>query len=141
MQTRPINPPNLCKPVGFAHGTLVETRELATLYLGGQCAYDRSGLMLAEGDLVGQLRHALENVGEVLKACGMRYQHLVQLNLYLLSRDDYAAARKEFGLVWRELCGTHYPAMAMFMVAGLYDPKALIEVQGIAVAARGTQGD
>ncbi len=62
----------------------------------------------------------------------MEFTDVVQLNLYVRSRDDYAAARREFGQVWRKYCGKHYPAMAMFMVASLYDPDALIEIQGIA---------
>jgi hypothetical protein len=57
---------------------------------------------------------------------------IVQLNFYVLNRNDYAHARREFGRVWKSLCGRHYPAMAMFQVVSLYDPLALIEIQGIA---------
>jgi enamine deaminase RidA (YjgF/YER057c/UK114 family) len=56
----------------------------------------------------------------------------VQLNFYVTSRDDYAAARKSIGAVWRRHCDKHYPGMAMFEVVSLFDPEARIEVQGIA---------
>lgn len=130
----PINPPTLVKPVGFAHGWLVvdDTGRRRTLYLAGQCGYDREGKIVAVGDLVGQLDKAMANVGEVLSAAGLAFPDLVQLNFYVTSRDDYTTARKAFGDVWRRYCSQHYPAMALFMVAGLFDPQAVIEIQGIA---------
>jgi enamine deaminase RidA (YjgF/YER057c/UK114 family) len=129
---RPINPPDLAPPVGFAHGWLVDSGDVRTLYLAGQCAYGPTGPIRHKGDLVAQMELAMRNVGVVLRAAGLAYEDLVQLNFYVTSRDDYAASRRAFGRVWRELCGRHYPAMAMFMVSSLFDPDARIEIQGIA---------
>lgn len=132
MSKRAINPPTLCDPIGFAHAWLVESGGQRTLYLAGQCGYDRAGTVRAPGDLVAQTDHALANIGEVLTAADMDFADVVQLNFFVLSRHDYATARRALGEVWRRHCGKHYPAMALFMVAGLFDPAALIEVQGIA---------
>jgi enamine deaminase RidA (YjgF/YER057c/UK114 family) len=132
MGKRPINPSDLAPPIGFAHGWLVDAGGARTLYLAGQCAFDASGRMQCPGDLVGQLALAMRNIGAVLRDAGMRYEDLVQLDFYVINRNDYATTRREFGRVWRELCGRHYPAMAMFMVGGLFDPEARIEIQGIA---------
>lgn len=129
---RPINPADLAEPVGFAHGWLVEGSDTATLYLAGQCAYDQAGAMQREGDLAGQLECAMRNIGSVLRDSGMSFDDVVQLNFFVLSRHDYATARREFGRIWKELCGRHFPAMALFQVGALYDPLALIEIQGIA---------
>lgn len=129
---RAINPSTLAEPIGFAHAWLVEQGGGRTLYLAGQCAYAKEGPIRCRGDLVGQLRVAMENLGAILREADMGYGDIVQLNFYVTSRDDYAAARRAFGKVWKELCGRHYPAMAMFMVASLFDPDALLEVQGIA---------
>ena len=62
----------------------------------------------------------------------MEFADVVQLNFFVRSRDDYALARREFGKIWRKHCDRHYPARAMFMVQGLFDVEALIEIQGIA---------
>ncbi len=132
MSKRAINPTELAPPVGFAHGWLVEHGEARTLYLAGECGYDRAGIVVQPGDLVGQLDLALQNIGLVLRDAGMTFADVVQLNFYVTSRDDYATARKEFGRVWRQHCGKHYPGMAMFQVVSLFDPEARIEVQGIA---------
>ena len=132
MSKRAINPADLAAPVGFAHGWLVEHGEQRTLWLAGQCGYDREGRVAHPGDLLGQLDQALANVGAVLRDAGLAFADVVQLNFYVTSRDDYAAARREFGQVWRRHCGKHYPAMAMFEVVSLYDPQARIEIQGVA---------
>lgn len=132
MSKRPINPAELAAPVGFAHGWLVERGDQGTLYLAGQCGYDQSGAITRPGDVVGQLDQALANIGAILRDAGMTFADVVQLNFYVTSRDDYAAARKELGQVWKRHCGKHYPGMAMFEVVSLFDPAARIEVQGIA---------
>lgn len=134
MSKRFINPAELPPPIGFHHGWLVEHGEQRTLYLAGQCGYDRDGKVEKKGDLVGQLDKALANIGCVLRDAKMTFADVVQLNFYVTSRDDYATARKAFGEVWRRHCGKHYPGMAMFQVVSLFDPEACIEVQGIAAS-------
>lgn len=131
---RPINPEDLAEPIGFAHAWLVDGEGGApsTLYLAGQCGYDREGRVARPGDLVGQLDDALTNIGCILRDAGMAFDDVVQLNFYVTSRDDYAAARRAFGQIWKRHCGRHYPGMAMFQVVSLFDPDARIEVQGIA---------
>lgn len=132
MSKRAINPADLAAPIGFAHAWLVEHGKQRTLYLAGQCGYDGAGVVVNKGDLVEQLDRALANIGSILREAEMTFEDVVQLNFYVTSRDDYAAARREFGKVWRRHCGKHYPGMAMFQVVSLFDPEALIEVQGIA---------
>lgn len=132
MSKRPVNPAELAAPIGFAHAWLVEHGPKRTLYLAGQCGYDRAGVVEHPGDLVAQLDKALENIGAILRDAELTFEDVVQLNFYVTSRDDYATARKAFGKVWRRHCGKHYPGMAMFQVVSLFDPQALIEVQGIA---------
>ncbi len=132
MSKRPVNPPELAPPVGFAHGWLVESGAQRTLYLAGQCGHDAAGVIVEPGDLVAQLDRAMANIGCVLRDAEMEFADVVQLNFYVRSRDDYDTARRAFGAVWKRHCGRHYPAMAMFEVVSLFDPRALIEIQGIA---------
>lgn len=129
---RAINPDDLAPPVGFAHAWLVEHEAARTLYLAGQCGYDRDGKVASPGDLVAQLDRALANIGSILREAAMTFADVVQLNFYVTSRDDYVAARREFGRIWRQHCGKHFPGMAMFQVVSLLDEAARIEVQGIA---------
>ena len=47
--------------------------------------------------------------------------------------QDYRAHGPELGAIWRRLAGRDYPAMAAIGVARLWDPAALVEIQGQAV--------
>jgi enamine deaminase RidA (YjgF/YER057c/UK114 family) len=68
-----------------------------------------------------------------LRAAGGEPGDLVTLTVYLVDIDDYRAHAREAGQVWRRLAGRDYPAMAAIGVHRLWDPRALVEVQGIAV--------
>ncbi|MGH2516863.1 MAG: hypothetical protein ACRDHP_14520, partial [Ktedonobacterales bacterium] len=56
---------------------------------------------------------------------------------YVLDRDDYRAKLKPLGEVFRRHFGGYYPALALFQVAGLFNPDALIELEGHAVVGMG----
>jgi enamine deaminase RidA (YjgF/YER057c/UK114 family) len=125
-----VNPATLAKPSGFSHGIEARGR---TLFLAGQTAQDRSGRIVATGDLVGQFRQALRNVAAVIDAQGGTLRDLVKVTFYVLDRNDYRAKAREIGKVYRELIGDHYPAATLVEVKGLWDSEALIEIEGIAV--------
>ena len=61
---------------------------------------------------------------------------MVRLTIYIVDLADYQARGKEIGAVWRRLAGTEYPATAGVGVTRLWDPEALVELQGIAAVAR-----
>ena len=42
-------------------------------------------------------------------------------------------ARRQLGAIWRELMGTHYPAMSMIFVVDLPDNPGKIELEATAV--------
>lgn len=125
-----VNPPGLAKPSGFSHGIEARGR---LLFLAGQTAQDATGRIVAPGDLVGQFRQALANVGVVIAAQGGTLRDLVKLTFYVLDKDDYRAKVKPIGQAYRELLGDHYPATTLVEVKALWDDDALIEIDGIAV--------
>jgi len=123
-----VNPPQLAKPSGFSHGTKAGD----TVYLGGQTAMDATGAIVP-GGIVEQFRQAFTNVLDTLAHAGGTPADLVSVTIYLLDIDDYQANGREIGRIWRELAGSHYPAMAGVGVTGLWQKEALIEIQGVAV--------
>jgi enamine deaminase RidA (YjgF/YER057c/UK114 family) len=123
-----VNPGSLAVPSGFSHGVLAGN----TLYLGGQTAMDQSGEIVA-GGIVEQFRQVFGNVLETVAAAGGKPSDLVSVNIYLTDIEDYQRNGREIGRIWREMAGTHYPAMAGLGVTKLWQPEALIEIQGIAV--------
>jgi enamine deaminase RidA (YjgF/YER057c/UK114 family) len=131
MEKRVINPRELPAPRGFNHG--IEVRGGRLLFLAGQDASGPDGVIVAAGDLVGQLEQVLRNLSAVVRAAGGQPQDIVKLNIYVTDRDAYLANLKPLGQVFRATFGAYYPAMALFQVAGLFQDAALIELEGIAV--------
>lgn len=126
-----VNPGSLAAPSGFSHA--VVSAGGRTVWLAGQTALDAGGTVVAPGDIVAQFDRALENLLTALDAAGGRPEHLVSMTTYLVDVDGYRERSREIGQVWRRRVGREFPAMAVVGVSRLWEPAALVEVQGVAV--------
>ena len=124
-----INPEQLGRPSGFSHVVSVTASRLA--FLAGQTAQDAQGQIAGSG-VVEQFGRALGNLLTALRGAGGQPADLVSVTVYLVDLDDYRAHAREIGEVWRQLAGREYPAMAAVGVHRLWDPAALVELQGVA---------
>ncbi len=124
-----VNPDGLLDPVGFSHAVVAGPGR--TVYLGGQTGH-RADESLADG-LVDQYAQAVRNVATALDAAGARPEHLVSLTVYTTDAAGYRASLRELGRAHQAALGRHYPAMALFEVTGLFDPRSVVEIVGIAV--------
>jgi enamine deaminase RidA (YjgF/YER057c/UK114 family) len=95
------------------------------VWLGGQVGGGES--------VIEQFDAAATNLLAALAAAGGEPDHLVSLTIYTTVMDEYRASTQEIGDVWRRHFGRRYPAMALIGVAELYDPKARVELMGVAV--------
>ncbi len=129
MSLERINPGELGRPSGFSHAVSVAAGRL--VFLAGQTGHDGDGTIVA-GGVVAQFERALGNLLAALAAAGGRPGDLASLTVYLTDIDDYRAHAGQIGAVWRRLVGTDYPAMAAVQVSRLWDPGALVEIQGMA---------
>jgi enamine deaminase RidA (YjgF/YER057c/UK114 family) len=102
------------------------------VFLAGQTGMDADG-RIVPGGVVAQFERALQNLLTALRAAGGGPEHLAQLTIYIVDVDDYRSNAREIGAVWRGMVGTQYPATAGIGVARLWDPEALVELQGTAV--------
>src|SRR5438552_3976215 len=109
-----INPETLMPPRGFAHATVAHTSRI--LYLAGQVAADKTGVIQHPGDLVGQFDVTLRNMRTCVEAAGGRMNQIAKLNYYVLDVQDYLTKRKELGAVYREHFGHYFPAMTLVEV-------------------------
>jgi len=50
--------------------------------------------------------------------------------------DEYLASLKALGQIYREIFGTHYPAMALVQVVRLVEKAAKVEIEATAVVPR-----
>jgi enamine deaminase RidA (YjgF/YER057c/UK114 family) len=127
---RIVNPPGLSPPVGFAHAVVAAPGR--QVFLGGQTAQGPDGVIMGV-TIEDQFDVAAGNVVAALAAAGGRPEDLVALTVFVVDMSAYRAALSGLGSVYRRHFGRHYPAMALLGVAELFDPAALVELQGTAV--------
>lgn len=117
------------RPKGYANGVVASGRQV---YVAGQIGWDEHEHFPTD-DFAGQFRQVLQNTLAVLHAADARPEHIVRMTWYVTSRDEYNAAAKEMGAIWKEMMGRIYPAMAVVVVAGLIERQAKIEIETTAV--------
>jgi enamine deaminase RidA (YjgF/YER057c/UK114 family) len=125
----PVEPAGWPRPRGYANGMRAQG---AVVAIAGQIGWDVEQ-RLVPGGFAAQFEQALANVVAVVRAAGAEPSHLVSLTIYVTDRAAYVNALAEVGQAYRRVVGKHYPAMALVIVAGLLEPAALVEIQGLAV--------
>ena len=118
-------------PKGYANGMAADGRIVVT---GGVIGWD-SQERLAK-DFVAQVRQTLENIATILAEGDARPEHLVRLTWYVVDMDEYLSNLKELGKIYREVFGSHYPAMALVQVVRLVEKAARVEIEATAVVPR-----
>ena len=134
--TRPkheiITAPALAPPAGYAHAVVAAPGR--TVHLGGQTAQAPDGTIQGV-TIVEQFDLAARNLIEALRATGGEPDDLVSLQVFVTNLAAYRLSMRALGAVWRQHFGRRYPAMAVIGVTELFDPRALVELVGVAVVA------
>ena len=104
-----LQPGGWRQPRGYSNGVVAEGR---TIFVAGQVGWNANGEMAAP-DFVGQARQALLNIVDILAEGGAEPRQITRLNWFVVDVDEYAAAAKELGGVYREIIGDHFPAMTL----------------------------
>jgi enamine deaminase RidA (YjgF/YER057c/UK114 family) len=125
-----VNPPELGKPRGFAHG-LITPAGGRLLFVAGQIGTDAA--LVGSDAFTAQFERALARVGSVVRAAGGQPEHIVRMTVYVTSMDRYRESRAPLRDVWRRHLGSHYPAMSLVEVSALFDKNARVEIEATAV--------
>ncbi|MDX1421332.1 MAG: RidA family protein [Rubricoccaceae bacterium] len=108
----------------YSQGVLVGD----ALYCSGQIALDPATGRMVQGEIEDEAVRVLENLGAVLRAAGMSYEHVVHCTVYLMSLDDYAPVNEVYARYFSEAP----PAREALQVAAL--PRgARVEISCVAV--------
>jgi enamine deaminase RidA (YjgF/YER057c/UK114 family) len=124
-----LQPEDWPRPKGYSNGIAVFGRQI---FVAGQIGWDETETIVSD-DFAEQFRQVLKNTLAVLKEAGAGPEHVVRMTGYITDRDEYLAAGKQMGAIWKELMGRNYPVMAFVIVAGLIEPRAKIEIETTAV--------
>jgi len=121
------NPPTVRAPTGYTHGLLLES-VARRLIISGQVGLAPDGTVPSTGE--GQITQAFANLRAVLEANGMSIGNLVKTTVFLTDRALLASFRAARDAVY----GGHAPCSTLLFVAGLADPRFVVEIEGEAVA-------
>jgi enamine deaminase RidA (YjgF/YER057c/UK114 family) len=122
------NPPGVREPASrYSHGILVQG-ETRRLVISGQVGVDEDGSVPNNGEA--QVALVFRNLRAILKAHGMGIENVVKTTAFLTDRSLLPAYRAAREAIFAE----HAPASTLLFVAGLADPRYVVEVEAEAVA-------
>ncbi len=124
-----LQPEGWAKPIGYANGVMARGRQI---YVGGQIGWNAQSEFETD-DFAGQVRQALQNIVDVLRAGGAGPEHITTMTWYFTDKQEYLANLKAIGQAYREIIGRNFPAMAALQVIALMEDRAKVEIQAIAV--------
>jgi enamine deaminase RidA (YjgF/YER057c/UK114 family) len=130
---RIIKPEKWPRPSGFADG-IAATGE--AIFISGQVGWDPVSHQFESADFAGQVAQALRNVVAVAAAGGAQPEHIVRMTWFITDKPAYQQSKKRIGKAYREIMGSHYPAMSVVCVAALVEDQAKVEIEATAVVPR-----
>ena len=122
-------PPGWPRPKGYSNAMAARGRIVFTAGVVGWNAQQQ----FEERTLAGQFAQTLRNILAILECDGASAKMIARMTCYVTSIDEYLASAKEIGAAWKEIIGTHYPAMALVEVVRLVEREAKVEIEATAV--------
>jgi len=120
-----ISAPDAPKAMG-AYSPAIKAGNL--LFVSGQIPIDPASGELVTGDIAAQTEQVMRNVGALLRAAGVGFEHVVRTTVFLADMDEFAAMNE----VYSRHVAAPPPARATVQVARL--PRGVkIEIDAIAV--------
>jgi 2-iminobutanoate/2-iminopropanoate deaminase len=123
-----FNPSSMGAPVGaYSHVARVPLPGADLLLISGQLASNLDG-----DDLIDQMEQAMEQLRLAVESCGGSMRDVIKLTTFVTRIER----RPEMRAIRERYFGDRFPASTMVQVAALVDPRALVEIEAIAVVAR-----
>ena len=104
------------------------TRCANVICLSGQVAFDEAGELVGEGDAKAQSEQIFRNIERLLTKAGAQLDDIALLTCYLTDAAHFPA----YSEVKRRYFPENAPAGTSVIVAGLLDPRFLLEVEVVA---------
>jgi 2-iminobutanoate/2-iminopropanoate deaminase len=123
MVRKAITAPGATAVAPYSHGV----RGKNVVFLSGQTPLDSATGQLVVGSIGSQVHQCFANLGAVLKAAGLGFEHVVKANVFLINMDDFAAMND----VYRTYFSAPYPARTTIGVASL-PLGAAVEIEMVA---------
>ena len=89
-----VTAPDAPKAMG-AYSPAIKAGNL--LFVSGQIPLDPSTGALIDGDIAAQTEQVMRNVGALLRAAGVGFDHVVRTTVFLADMNDFAAMNAVYG--------------------------------------------
>ena len=119
-----ITTPSAPKAIGPYSQAVVSN---GMLFISGQIPIDPATGKFVEGGITEQTEQVMKNIGEILRAAGYDYSHVVKSTCLLSDMDNFAAMNAVYGKYYTTEC----PARAAYAVVKL-PMGVLVEIETIA---------
>lgn len=97
------------------------------LFTAGQIALDSTTMQVVDGDVVAQSEQVFQNLGAILAAAGLSWNHVVKSTVFLMDMRDFPRMNE----VYSRVMGDARPARSTVQVSGL--PRGvLVEIDLVA---------
>lgn len=100
------------------------------VFVSGQAAIGDDGEIVGEDDFDRQAEQAFRNLDRVLVAAGSSLSKVVKVTIFLRSMENFGKIVE----LRRKWFTAPYPADSIIEVSSLYSPKAMIEIEAVALA-------
>lgn len=124
-----LQPAGWPRPSGYSNGISASGR---LVFTAGIIGCDPQG-MVPSRHFEQQFALAMRNILAILAEDGAGPEHIVRLTIYVTDRVQYISRRDDIAPIWKQLMGSHYPAIALVEVKGLVNSAALVEIEATAV--------
>jgi 2-iminobutanoate/2-iminopropanoate deaminase len=122
-----LNPTHIAPPYKNRYSHAIEVSAGSRmLFISGTVGVKPDGTVPAE--FAAQVETVMQNLTEILKAGGMDWNDVVKFQGFLTPQGDIPA----FAEVRQKFFGPQKPAMTVVWVAGLADPRWMVEVDLVA---------
>lgn len=124
-----VRPPDLAATAPYAYAAVTEPGRM--VFTAGACPLDADGATVAVGDVAGQARQVMANLGTALAAAGAELTDVLKTTVYVATTE-----RADLLTAWEvvhEAFGTHAAPSTLVGVTVLGYPDQLVEVEAVAV--------
>ena len=128
MEVELTNPSEMAAPVGaYSHVARLPLPGADLLVISGQLASE-----LDNDDLLAQTEQCMEQLRLAVESFGGSMRDVIKLTTFVTRIER----RDELGALRRRYFAEPFPASTLVRVAGLVDPRALVEIEALAVIPR-----
>ena len=128
MEVEIFNPKSMAAPVGaYSHVARVPLPGADLVVISGQLAPNLDG-----DDLIDQTEQAMDQLRLAVESCGGSMRDVIKLTTFVTRIER----RPEMRAIRERYFGERFPASTMVQVAALVDPRALVEIEALAVIPR-----